>query len=56
MDSERKPVRVTIFNQTLSLASTGEPGEIEALAHSVDELMTSIAKKAGNMEIGRAHV
>ena len=56
MDSERKPVRVTIFNQTLSLASTGEPGEIEALAHSVDELMTSIAKKAGNMDSNRVAV
>ncbi|MEQ1886970.1 MAG: cell division protein ZapA [Bryobacteraceae bacterium] len=56
MDSERKPVRVTIFNQTLSLAATGEPGEIESLAQNVDEIMTSIAKRAGNMDSNRVAV
>lgn len=56
MDLERKPVRVTIFNQTFSLAASGEPGEIEALAHSVDELMTSIAQRAGNMDSNRIAV
>jgi cell division protein ZapA len=56
MDSERKPVRVTIFNQTFSLAANGEPGEIESLAHSVDELMTSIAQSAGNMDSNRIAV
>ncbi|MEQ1948602.1 MAG: cell division protein ZapA [Bryobacteraceae bacterium] len=56
MDSDRKPVRVTIFNQTFSLAATGEPGEIEELAQSVDEIMTSIAKRAGNMDSNRLAV
>jgi cell division protein ZapA len=56
MDSERKPVRVTIFNQTFSLAAAGEPGEIESLALSVDELMTSIAQRAGNMDSNRIAV
>jgi cell division protein ZapA len=56
MDSERKPVRVTILNQTYSLAATGEPGEIESLAQGVDELMTSIARKAGNMDSNRVAV
>lgn len=54
--AERKTVRVTIFNQTYSLAATGEPGEVEALAHSVDELMTSIAQRAGNMDAQRISV
>jgi cell division protein ZapA len=53
---ERKTVRVTIFNQTYSLAATSEPGEVEALAHSVDELMTSIAQRAGNMDAQRISV
>jgi cell division protein ZapA len=53
---ERKTVRVTIFNQTYSLAASGEPGEIESLAHSVDELMTGIAQRAGNMDAQRISV
>ena len=58
MDSgaERKTVRVTIFNQTYPLAATDEAGEVETLAHSVDELMTSIAQRAGNMDAQRIAV
>ncbi|HVO98516.1 MAG TPA: cell division protein ZapA [Bryobacteraceae bacterium] len=47
---ERKTVKVTIFNQTYTLAATEEAGEVEALAHAVDELMTSIAQRAGNVD------
>jgi cell division protein ZapA len=45
MDSaaERKSVRVTIYNQSYTLAASGEPGEIETLAQTVDDLMTSIS-------------
>lgn len=52
----RKTVRVTIFNQTYSLVATDEPGEVEALAHSVDELMTEIAQRAGNVDANRIAV
>jgi len=54
--SERKTVRVTIFNQTYSLAATDEEGEVESLAHSVDELMTGIALRAGNVDQNRVAV
>jgi cell division protein ZapA len=47
---ERKSVRVTIYNQPYTLAVSGDPGEFEALAHSVDTLMTSIAQRAGNVD------
>lgn len=53
---ERKTVRVTIFNQTYSLAATDEEGEVEALAHSIDELMTGIATRAGNVDGNRVAV
>jgi len=53
---ERKTVKVTIFNQTYSLAATNEEGEIETLAHTVDELMTGIAMKAGNVDHNRIAV
>jgi cell division protein ZapA len=58
MDSgpERKTVHVTIFNQPYTLAVTGEAGEVEALAHSVDQLMTDIALQAGNVEGSRVAV
>jgi len=54
--AERKSVRVTIFNQTYSLLATEEAGEVEALAHSIDELMTDIAHRAGNVDGNRVAV
>ena len=56
MGAERKTVRVTIFNQTYSLAATDEEGEVESLAHTVDELMTGIAMRAGNVDGNRVAV
>ena len=53
---ERKTVRVTILNQTYSLGATSEPGEVEELAHTVDELMIGIAQRAGNMDAQRIAV
>jgi cell division protein ZapA len=55
-EPDRKTVRVSIFNQTYTLGAVGEPGEIEGLAHSVDELMTGIAQRAGNMDAQRIAV
>ena len=52
----RKTVRVTIFNQAYNLLATGEPGEIETLAHSVDDLMTTVAQRAGNVDSNRVAV
>jgi cell division protein ZapA len=51
-----EPVRVTIFNQTYSLVASEEPGRIEALAHRIDELMSSIAARAGNVDSNRIAV
>ncbi len=56
MGVERKTVKVTIFNQTYSLAATDEEGEVEALAHSIDELMVGIATRAGNVDGNRVAV
>jgi len=51
-----EPVRVTIFNQSYSLVTSEEPGRIEELAHKVDDLMSSIASRAGNVDATRAAV
>ena len=56
MDDDRKSVRVTIYNQPYNLVATEEPGEVEALAHTVDELMSEIAPRAGNVDSGRVAV
>ncbi len=47
---EKKSVRVTIYNQPYTLAVAGDPAEVEALASTVDALMTSIAQRAGNVD------
>lgn len=50
-------VRVTIFNQSYSLVASGEePGRVEELAQRVDDLMQSIASKAGNIDSTRIAV
>lgn len=49
-------VRVTIFHQQYSLAASDDPGEIEKLAQEVDELMVSIALRAGNVDATRVAV
>ena len=58
MDSgaERKTVRVNIYNQPYTLAVSGESGEVEALAHSVDQLMSEIAHQAGNVDASQVAV
>lgn len=57
MDSPvKRTVRVTIYNQNYSLLSEGDPAEIEQVAQSVDELMTSIATRAGNIDSTRTAV
>jgi cell division protein ZapA len=48
--SERRTVRVTIYNQPYTLAVSGESNEVEELAPSVDQLMTDIAQRAGNVD------
>jgi len=54
--SARKPVRVTIFNQSYSLIATDEPGAVEELAHTVDHLMHEVAARAGNVDTARTAV
>jgi len=57
MDSEdRRTVRVTIYNQPYTLTATGEAGEVEALAHSVDELMSNIAARSSKLDSQRLAV
>lgn len=49
-------VRVTIFNQTYSLVASEDPGRIVQLAHRIDELMSTIAARGGNIDATRAAV
>jgi cell division protein ZapA len=51
-----KTVRVTIFHQQYSVAAAEDSGEIEELAREVDDLMVSIAQRAGNVDSARVAV
>ena len=52
----KQPVRVHIFNQTYTLLADGDPGEVEAVAHQIDELMVTIASRAGTGDSTRVAV
>ena len=52
---EKQPVRITIFNQSYTVLTAGDPSEIEELGQTLDELMTSIAK-SGNLDATRVAV
>ena len=49
-------VRVTIFHQQYTVTASGDAGDVESLAQEIDELMTSIAQRAGNIDASRVAV
>ena len=51
---EKKPVRLTIYNQTFTLRSS-DPDRLAKAANEVDELMSAIAK-SGNMDTSRVAI
>lgn len=53
---ETKSVRMTICNQSFTLGTTGDPAELEAAAMAVDERMSAIAARAGNIDMARVAV
>ena len=55
-DKSKQTVRVTIFNQTYAVSTSGDPRDTEDLAQEVDELMSSIARRAGNLDTTRTAV
>ena len=52
----KQPVRVSIFNQTYTVVTSGDPKDTVELATEVDELMSSIARRAGNLDSMRTVV
>ncbi len=55
-DKAKQVVRVTIFNQTYSISTSGDPRNTEELAQEIDELMALIARRAGNLDTTRTAV
>lgn len=49
-DNRKQSVRLTIFNQTYTVSTAGDPRDTEELAHMIDELMSSIARRSGNLD------
>lgn len=54
--ASKEIVRVTIFNQTYSVSTSGDPRDTEELAQAIDELMSTIARHAGNLDATRTAV
>ena len=52
----KQTVRVTIFNQPYTLSTAGDQTNTEQLANEVDELMSAIARRAGNLDSTRTAV
>jgi cell division protein ZapA len=46
----KQPVRVQIFNQSYSLLVDGDPGEVQEIAHQVDELVANIASRTSSSD------
>jgi len=55
-DAGKQVVRVTIFNQTYNIATSGDVRDTEQLAQEIDELMAAIARRAGNLDTTRTAV
>lgn len=55
-EAPKQTVKVIIFNQTYTLSASGSSRDTEDLAHEVDELMSSIARRAGNLDSTRTAV
>src|SRR5437868_14773943 len=53
---EKRPVRVTILNQAYTLLAGEDAHEVQELAHSVDELLQSVAAKAPSADTTRVAV
>ncbi|MCS7042393.1 MAG: cell division protein ZapA [Bryobacteraceae bacterium] len=54
--TEKKVVRVTIFQQPYALRTSGDPAETEALAQAVDTLMNQIAMRTSGADAARVAV
>jgi cell division protein ZapA len=55
-DDVKKVVRISILNQTYTITTSGDPRDTESLAEEIDELMSSIARRAGNLDSTRTAV
>lgn len=54
--TDKKVVRVTIFQQPYALRTSGDPAETEALAQAVDTLMNQIAMRTSGADPARVAV
>jgi cell division protein ZapA len=55
-DPYKQTVRVSIFNQSYVVSTSGDPREIEELAAEIDDLMSSIARRTGSLDSARTAV
>lgn len=56
LGTEKRVVRVTIFQQPYTLRASGDPAETEAIAQGVNELMNQIADRSSSSDPARVAV
>jgi cell division protein ZapA (FtsZ GTPase activity inhibitor) len=56
LGTEKRVVRVTIFQQPYSLRASGDPADTEAVAKGVDDLMNQIADRSSSNDPARVAV
>lgn len=54
--AEKRTVKVQILGQVYTIVTQDDPRDVEALAHQVDDLMNSIARKLPNADSTRIAV
>jgi len=54
--ADKKPVKITVCGQTLTVLAPGDPAEILELASEIDEIMTRIAARSGSGDTMRAAI
>lgn len=54
--TEKRVVRVTIFQQPYTLRASGDPAETEAIAQGVNDLMNQIADRSASTDPARVAV
>ncbi|MCC6368643.1 MAG: cell division protein ZapA [Bryobacterales bacterium] len=50
---EKRPIRVTIANQSFTLVTSGDDREVLELANQIDELIAGIAARSSNADTAR---
>ncbi len=53
---DKKPVKITVGGQALTVLVAGDPGEVLRLASEIDEMMSRISARSGHVDTLRSAI